>query len=46
MVQMSAQTSEPTAGQDMQQHAKPSLTSEILIVQSIDLRWKEEELQG
>ena len=32
MGQMYVQTSKPTVGQDMQQHAKPSLNSEIIIV--------------
>ena len=38
MGKISVQTSQPTAGQDMQQHAKPSTNSKILIVQSMDLR--------
>ena len=40
MGQMFVQTSEPIASQDMQQHAKPSSTSEILIIPSMELREK------
>ena len=46
MGKMYVQTSEPTAGQDMQQHAKPSLASKILIVQSMDLRGKKNKYKG
>ena len=46
MGQIYVQTLEPTAGQDMQQHAKTSLTSEILIVQSMDLRGKNTKYKG
>ena len=46
MGQMSVQTLEPTTGQDMQQHAKPSLNSKILIVQSMDLRGKKNKYKG
>ena len=38
MGQMYVQTSKPIDGQDMQQHANPSPTSEIPIVQSMDIR--------
>ena len=37
MGQISVQTSEPIVGQEMQQHAKPSPTSEILTIPSMDL---------
>ena len=46
MGQMSVQTLEPIAGQDMQQHAKPSLASKSLIVQSMELRGKKKEYKG
>ena len=46
MEQMSIQTSEPIASQDMQQHAKPSPTSEILIVQSMDLKGEKKKYKG
>ena len=38
--------SEPTIGQYMQQHAKPFVTSKILIVQSMDLRGKKNKYKG
>ena len=43
---MYVQASQPIIGQDMQQHAKPSLTSKILIVQSMDLRGKKKKYKG
>ena len=46
MGQMSVQTSEPTSGQDTYKNAKPSLTSEILIVQPMDLRGKKNKYKG
>ena len=46
MGQMSVQTSEPTSSEDMQKHANPSLTSEILTVQSMDLRGKKMKDKG
>ena len=44
--QMFVQTSQPIASEDMQQHAKPSLTSETLIVQSMDLRGNKTKYKG
>ena len=46
MGQMFVQTSKPIVGQDMQQHAKPSVTSKILIVQRMDLRGKKKKYKG
>ena len=46
MGQTSVQTSQPIAGQDIRQHDTPSLTSEILIVQSMDLRGKKNKYNG
>ena len=46
MGQIYVQTSQPTAGQDMQQHAKPSLTPEIIIVQYMGLRKKNKKYKG
>ena len=43
---MYVQTSEPAAGQDMQEHANPFPTSKILIVQSMDLRGKKKKYKG
>ena len=43
---MSVQTLEPTSSEDMQKHAKPSSTSEILTVQSMDLRGKKKKYKG
>ena len=43
---MYAQTSQPTIGHDIHQHAKPSLDSEILIVQSMDLRGNKNKYKG
>ena len=46
MGQISIQTSEPTTSQDMRQHANPSLNFGILIVQSMDLRGKNNKYKG
>ena len=46
MRQMFIQTSQPTIGQDMKQHSKPSLTSKIAIVQSMGLRGKKKKYKG
>ena len=46
MWQMFVQTSEPTSGQDTYKNAKPSLTSEILIVQPMDLRGEKKKYKG
>ena len=43
---MSVKTPQPIVGQDMQQHAKPLAASEILIVQSKNLRGKKKKHKG